>query len=1132
MDADRGLPLGRTGPGGRVVLTLRSHEPGNLRFVGAAGAAARATVEPQPAGATPEPVAVRLAAPIRVTGRVIDAERRRPVAGALVWLPGGEDASATTDAQGGYALARDATWRGVSMLRGVAAGYFPRDVHLAEAAAAAPTLALDPAGSLLGSVTDPQGRALAGVEITGAALPDSMGMPRRVGFGLASPRATSDERGRFRLTGLDPRSRHGLVFRRAGYAPARREVTVPADRPGQLDVILAAGAAAQGLVVDERGQPVSAAELSLRRQEERGGEGFVMRFGDARSDEPDAEAASDRSGRFAFADLAPGRYLLEASATGYAKTSLPGVEVPESASPVDLGKVELAPGAAIIGRVVDGSGQPIASAEVFAITGEEAAFPLLRWTLVDREPVTTTAADGGFVVAGQRAGERVTVGARRSGYAVASAAGVVAPNDEPVVITLREASDIRGKVVDGRGDPVPGARVGAQVERSGGGMSFSGSLGMAAAGPDGRFELEDVEPGTIRLTVDAEGYLQLVRGGVEVPPGRDLENVELALQAGAVVEGVVTAPDGSPAIGARVGVLEEGQPGPMMRVWFAGIEADGDGRYRLSGVEPGRRTIAAQLEGFERGVAELEVVPGDNRLDLRLGAGQAVSGRVTGPRGEPIARAAVRLAPPGERWWSRHGATTDEAGGFTLEGIPDGTYEAIASHPEHAESVAEVNVAGASVTGLVLELGAAGAVVGELRGIQPEELARVSVNASKDRSWRQGEVDRDGRYRIAGLGAGQWRVSAQVEGSGRQAVGAVEVAGQGEATLDLEFSGGFAVHGLVRHEGRAVDGVMVTLVGQDVSGIGRTQTDYQGRYRVENLAAGRYQLEAADLVRGLRQRSDVTVDGDREVDVDLRSARIAGRVLEATSDEPVAGARLELEPADAERARFRFMGRADTDDRGAFVMGSVGEGRWRLVAQKEGYAPAELTLDLTGEPVDGLELRLQPTQGIVLTVARTIGSPPEQVYVAVLDGTGRMVTGGTYTTGENGTVRVSTAPPGSWEVLVRADGTGTERATVQSPGTPVGVLLAPQATLEVVVPELADDEGVATVVLRGADGRPFLFYRWAMYVRAEERMASGRTTLSGLPSGSWTVEVTGRDGRRWSAQAVTVAGSGSMVELR
>lgn len=1130
VDAETGLPLGRTGPGGRLLLTLGAGAPRSLHFEDAKGATARVTVEPQPRGSEPAPVAVRLAPPIPVAGRVIDSERRRAVPGAVVWF-GGRDEVTTTDAQGGYRLTRSAASRGRIRANAAAAGYFGADVELLESAATAPTLALDPVGSLAGSVTDAQGRALAGVEITSSLVPDRASMMRRrPRFGVAMPRATSDERGRFRLAGMDPRSRYRVTFRRTGHAPLRRDVTLPPGRPGQLDVVLDAGVRAHGVVVDARGEPVSGAELELRRQEQPG-DGMMFSYGGEEGEGPDADAASDPAGRFAFTDLASGRYVLSASAPGHAAATLPGIEVSEGASALDLGKVELGAAVSITGRVVDGRGQPVAGADVFALTGEDAEMPMLRWVLPGREPTTATGADGAFAIADRGAGERVTVAARRGGYTSASAVGVVAPNEEPVVITLREASDLRGRVVDARGEPVAGARVALSVERSGGGMTFRGTAGMSATREDGRFELEDVEPGVVRLTVSAEGYLELVRGGVEVPPGRDLEGIELVLQPGAVVEGVVTTPDGTPAIGARVGVASEGDGG-MMRSFFMGVTSDGDGRYRLGGVEPGRRTVTAQLDGFERGVGELEVVPGENRLDLRLGAGQQVSGRVTGPRGEPVAGAAVRLALPGERWWSRHGATADDAGAFSIDGVPDGIYEASASHPDHAEGRVEVNVAGAPVADLVIELASGGVITGMLRGLEPAELARATVSAGSDDVWRSGVVERDGRYRVSGISLGRWRVFAQVESSGRQARGSVEVAaGQPEATLDLDFTGGLSLHGVVRHEGRPVDGAMVMTRGQDVAGGGRTETDYQGRYRLENLAAGTYHVEVFEMVRGLRARRTVTVEEDQELDVDLRAVRISGRVLEATSDEPVSGALLELEPLDDEQSGFRFAGRDESDDRGAFVMGSAGEGRWRLRARKEGYAPAELTLELAGEPVEGLELRLQPTQGITLGVTRTVGSPPEQVYVAVIDGAGRLVTGGLHATGEGGAVRVSTVPAGSWEVLVRADGTGTARVAALSPGPPVAVHLAPQATLEVLVPELEGDEGLATVALRGADGRPFLFFAWLSDVRAEQQMARGRTILRGLPAGAWTVEVTARDGRRWSAPATTAAGAAATVEL-
>ena len=115
---------------------------------------------------------------------------------------------------------------------------------------------------------------------------------------------------------------------------------------------------------------------------------------------------------------------------------------------------------------------------------------------------------------------------------------------------------------------------------------------------------------------------------------------------------------------------------------------------------------------------------------------------------------------------------------------------------------------------------------------------------------------------------------------------------------------------------------------------------------------------------------------------------------------------------------------------------------WRIGAEKSGYARAETTVTATGEPIENLEIRLQPTQGVTLRVSRALGAPPAQVMVSVLQG-GTHLSTGEYTTGESGRVRLSTVPPGTWELLVRGNDTSTERVLASSPGPPVDVVLAP-----------------------------------------------------------------------------------------
>jgi hypothetical protein len=392
-------------------------------------------------------------------------------------------------------------------------------------------------------------------------------------------------------------------------------------------------------------------------------------------------------------------------------------------------------------------------------------------------------------------------------------------------------------------------------------------------------------------------------------------------------------------------------------------------------------------------------------------------------------------------------------------------------------------------------------------------------------------VSYDGRYRIAGLSPGEWTVTARLDAGGKQARGRVTLAaGAAEETLDLDFEGGVALTGQVRENGRGVDGAIVLVRGDDVAGGGTARTDYSGRYRLDNLKRGSYRVEAFAPKSGLRDNGTVTLDDDGELDFDLRATRIVGRVLEAGTGDPIAGAQVRAQAVDPAPAEFMpFDTPVSTDDSGRFVLGTAADGSWRIGAEKSGYARAETTVQATGTPIEDLEIRLQPTQGITLQVSRAVGAPPAQVTVSVLQGTTHLSTG-QYTTGENGRVRLSTVPPGTWQLLVRGDDTSTERVVATSPGPPVSVVLSPQATLNVVVPDLTGEAVVATVTLTGGDGQPFAFPGWRS-VEDDFGLSYGRTTIRYLPAGSWTVRATTRDGRRWEGTVVTAPGATTTVEL-
>ena len=101
----------------------------------------------------------------------------------------------------------------------------------------------------------------------------------------------------------------------------------------------------------------------------------------------------------------------------------------------------------------------------------------------------------------------------------------------------------------------------------------------------------------------------------------------------------------------------------------------------------------------------------------------------------------------------------------------------------------------------------------------------------------------------------------------------------------------------------------------------------------ENLRPGSYNVEVVSMTSGMRKHDTVTLDADRELDFDLRSTRIAGKVLEAGTDEPLSDVAVRAEPVEAAREEGpRFNGAVTTDDRGRFVVAASNEGSWRLSA--------------------------------------------------------------------------------------------------------------------------------------------------------------------------------------------------------
>ncbi len=1128
------LPLGTTDASGRLRFVADPEILEELVVRAPGGRRASGTLTLDESGETAE-AQIELPELLALQGRLVDAETGRGIEGGLVWESGQKLGAAT--ARGG-AFEIPIAGKKSTSLECAALGYLPSEslrVVLGDGAHA-PTLALRPGAFVEGIVRDESGAPLGGAAMT-LSPKLSPGMMRiEIGGGGGLPDALSDDEGRFRLGPIQTGKPLVLNTKAAGFAEDQRDLAplAPYATESGVEIVLEQGARIVGTVVDAEGHAIAGAQIESKKGlSGHGGMNLVLPGQGGGG----STATSDGDGYFELLGLRSGTYDLTVTRRGFAKTRATGLRVEEGQERVQADPITLVPGTFVDGWVYDTDGMPIEGAEVRVSQGGPTMVFVMAGGAAagDRGPQAVTGTDGYFRIDDLAPGEKVTVKVTRTGFGKVDRPGVELPRDQALEIEMSPASAIRGTVLGPDEQPVPGAEVTLtrDVTQSFGGNTMMMRTQMSAnADEAGEFVFEDQQPGKATVAAVATGLQEAVRGDLDVVKGEDLVDVVLTLPPGAVVVGQVMLADGRPAIGARVGPVSD-SPDPILG---GGVRVDGEGRYHLDGLVPGIVSIQALGEGGDRVVRELEVREGYNTLDLHFEGGNPVSGWVRGPGGEALSGAYVRLAPLAKPWGGP-GTTTGRDGRFRFEGVRSGDYSVQASYEGLAtpREATRVTVAEGAVDDVEIRLEEGAVLEGRVVGLSPKDYAKVRVMAASS-SFQGGSssgVDRDGAFRLEGLGPGRWEVRATVADSGRTAQTTVEIQPGASALAELRFGDGFTLSGRAHRDGQPLRDAVLNAIGRTVDDTGWARTDDEGRFAVEDLEPGVYRLDLQQWQTGLTHSQEVELSASREIEIEIPVASVAGRVVDALTREPIPGVRLGLSAArsDGGSSESFFGGLGATSDLdGRFRIANVTDGAWTLRGSKSGFAAITRELDVQGgRSVEGLELILDPTDGLILDIRLAGGGAPDQVRLAVLDGAGATLLSGSYATGENGRVRLSSVPAGSWTVVAGTHGTGAVQQVVSAPGAAVPLLLPERCSLRVRVPALAASTSLGQVALRDAQGRPFRALGWTGTVQSAWRMGGGELVVEGLPPGRFTVEVRTAEGGHWQGEAA--ASPGVLAEL-
>ncbi|HET8773606.1 MAG TPA: carboxypeptidase regulatory-like domain-containing protein [Thermoanaerobaculia bacterium] len=1089
-------PMGKSGEDGAFTI---EHAPARWTTLAARSGGLMAQV---PFAAAVD-YTLRLARAATVSGRVLDAKTKEPVAGAIVRLTAqrsNRDAlAAETDAKGTYSIAAP---QGSFLLYTWHPGYDPAnaDVFIEAGQQVARDLAVPRLARVSGTILDEEKRPVVAADVASVPVDSSMGDgPGRMM--RARDTVVSGPDGRFsaHVTSEEPLQ---IVATKRGFPRARSERLRlgPGERKAGLVLTIPSGIAVSGRVTDGKGEPL--AGVAVVPAESRDGDDFMM-FAAMQGRSEDV-VLTGADGSFTI-HVEEGTYDFHFQREGYTPKAVRAQSVSHLATPSV--ETTLEPAVEISGRVVrGGTGVAGVNLHVFS-SGINAS--------------AVTGPDGSFTLSGLAPGS-MRVRLWKADDFIQDTRSLTAPGRD-VTVEIPGGGRVTGRVVDkSTGKPLTSFQAG--VASSQDGMMGGPPQLREISSEDGSFTLESVPAGALSLVAGAHGYAS-TRLNVTIEEGKTLSGVELSLDAGVRLTGRVTGPDGAALADVSVRV-EPSRTRPFL-AW--GPEStsitDANGEYALEALAPGEETIAFTHAAHAGSRKQVTLKGRETRLDVQLSAGQRVTGVVVTEAGAPVPGAEVNVWGPG----MRGGAATTNAGGvFEMEALPPGRYRFSAvKRGTGRGTVEDVDVAKNEQVRITIREGAT--IHGRVIGLSPQELAAARVQAYGASGFATANVDAAGSYRLEGAPTGTVRVRAEVDSSDAvwqrtSQVQTVEVAPGGSQSVDLTFRTDIVIRGRVVRDGRPLQSASVTFEPRHEKGtqtFASATTDEQGLYSLTGVEEGEYTVEVLDVQRATPYSTAYTVRASATFDIDYRTSAVRGTVLDAETSEPLANASVQIRAA-TQNQSFQMPRGATTDAAGTFVLESVPPGPYVVTIAKDGFG-SDVREVAVGERGEELQVKLPRSEAVTLKAIDARSGQPVTGWIWVYDAQNRVVYEPSFPFGrgsESGEVKLPLAP-GSYTAVVTASGYAPVNLRLQAPSPARMVALTPGGTI-LVKSKHAERRRIR---LLDADGLPY--GRFGNLLPWRELLPRpGTTEWRSIAPGTYTLQLLGDGDAVVDSTRVTVPEGG------
>jgi hypothetical protein len=420
-------------------------------------------------------------------------------------------------------------------------------------------------------------------------------------------------------------------------------------------------------------------------------------------------------------------------------------------------------------------------------------------------------------------------------------------------LTLVAGGTVTGLITNQSNQPVPGAQVTV--------IANNGTFNISA-GPDGRYFIDHVAPGSVNVQVSdaSTGFAGRAAGNIDFA-GQTL-TLDIRLVPFGTVNGTVFRFDGATAVvGAQV---------TLSGIASGTTVTDALGHYQFSFVPLGSFTVDVTdpLTG-DRGRTSNQVsVNGEVRtVNVSLNGIGSLKITVKDAAGNLITNAQITLFEQSQFGVELTGVTQSD-GTLLFANVLAGNIFVTATDPvtQLSGSFTGTVVAGAP-NAFTVQLQPAGSIVGRALnsdGITP--LANVTVQVVGP-VFRQVSTVGDGSFRFDALPLGSYSTQAFDSNGRLRARNTVTLADNGDViTTSLVFAGlGNVVGQVLDSTGSPVSNLAVSLRSSNsqVGGFQSTTTDATGHYSISAVPAGRFTVTASDVTRHLfgEVSSSIDVDG-------------------------------------------------------------------------------------------------------------------------------------------------------------------------------------------------------------------------------------------------------------------------------